>query len=231
MQRERQKTSLLPLAAPPARTGFEDPTDLSRLTPIIRAAQEGDTAAVDTLLAGLASPLLPRGARSHGAAPSGRRRPRPRSDDRGHRCASFVPRRMHLAPFRDPHRGSSHDRGASPVAFGHRLARDLLAQRAPALHRAGFTTRRDHLRSPPHAHENFAGRAPRSTGRGDGAEARARLLDRRNRRYFQRADQHRASRLRLAKDALRNRIEADPRWAELWEDDHESRRSPSRRSL
>ena len=27
------------------------------------------------------------------------------------------------------------------------------------------------------------------------------------------------SRLRLAKDALRSRIEADPRWAELWEDE------------
>jgi RNA polymerase sigma-70 factor (ECF subfamily) len=27
------------------------------------------------------------------------------------------------------------------------------------------------------------------------------------------------SRLRLAKEALRNRIEADPRWAELWDEE------------
>jgi RNA polymerase sigma-70 factor (ECF subfamily) len=219
MQRERQKLSLLPLAAPPARTGFEDPTDLSRLTPIIRAAQEGDTAAVDTLLAGLASPLL------HAVrALMGPRHPDVEDlvqevmiavidalpSFRGE-CTL-----LHFA-IRIAARRTTAVRRRSRSVTGwletfwrgeHPLSTEPVSPRDETISDRRRTLMRTLLGELPEAQaeamvlrlalgysiEEIAGisSAPINTVR---------------------------SRLRLAKDALRNRIEADPRWAELWEDE------------
>lgn len=219
MQRERQKASLLPLAAPPPRTGFADPTDLGRLTPIIRAAQEGDAAAVDTLLAGLASPLL------HAV----RALMGPRNADVEDLVQEVLIAVIDALPS---FRGE-----CTLLHFAIRIA----ARRTTAVRRRSRSVtgwlelfwRNEHPLatepvSPREATISDRRRTLMRTLLGELPEAQAEAMVLRLALGYS-IEEIAAistapintvrSRLRLAKDALRNRIEADPRWAELWEDE------------
>jgi RNA polymerase sigma-70 factor (ECF subfamily) len=219
MQRERQKASPLPLAAPPVRQGFEDPTDLARLTPIIRAAQEGDPAAVDTLLAGLAAPLL------HAVrALMGPRHPD--VEDLVQEVLIAVVEALpsfrgectllHFAIRIAARRTTTVRRRARSVAGWleqfWRGERPIVSEPASPRDEAVSDRRRALMRA-------LLGELPE-------AQAEAMVL----RLALGYSIEEIAaisnapintvrSRLRLAKDALRTRIEADSRWAELWEDE------------
>jgi hypothetical protein len=192
MQRERQKASLLPLAAPPPRTGFEDPADLTRLTPIIRAAQEGAPAAIDTLLTGLASPLL------HAVrALMGPRNPDVEDLVQEVLIAVIdaLPscRGEYASPLRDPHRARRDSRAPQIRSAGWL---ELFGAAAP-LSAEPVSPRDGRSRSPPHS-ANVAGQASRAQ-----AEAMVlRLASASSKNAaISSADRTVRSRLRLAKDA------------------------------
>jgi RNA polymerase sigma-70 factor (ECF subfamily) len=219
MQRERQKASILPLAAPPPRIGFEDPTDLGRLTPLVRAAQEGNTAAVDTLLAGLAAPLL------HAV----RALMGPRHPDIEDLVQEVLIAVVDALPS---FRGE-----CTLLHFAIRIA----ARRTTVVRRRSrsitgwletFWRSEYPLSTQPISprDETIADRRRTlmRTLLGELPEAQAEAMVLRLGLGYS-IEEIAAissapintvrSRLRLAKDALRSRIEADPRWAELWEDE------------
>jgi len=219
MQRERQRAPIVPLAAPPPRSGFEDPADTTRLTPIIRAAQEGDPGAVDTLLAGLSSPLL-----SAVRALMGPRHP----DVEDLTQEVLIAVIEALPSFRGD---------CTLLHFAIRIA----ARRTTSVRRRSRSItgwletfwRSEHpLLSEPVSprDETISDRRRRllRTLLGELPEAQAEAMVLRLCLGYSIEEiatisdapiNTVRSRLRLAKDALRNRIEADPRWAELWEDE------------